>query len=466
MARLTLDENGAKRRFKLNPGKLTIGSGDGATLKLASSNVADLHAELLFEAGIARLRPRPGVLPPTIGGKAVTNETVLVTGQVVKIGAATIFVEYDEGEGPKGPKSTVTASGAPKVAARPVVTPGRAKGPAVAAPAVGRGASAEERSVVKHQRREIKKGVPTWAILGLFGVAILLGVLYGGDLWGSATTAGFNPFGAKARFEDFWKDGDTKGAATVLEEFAQAELNSEWKAEYARMRELLESNQASSSKGLIDMEATREWQNQLENYFTTHLEGTATRPKARVFVKRLQSFRDRYPDHEKREWVDRMLTRFSGIAQLNEPSSLADLQWEVNRYTVARPRRYKEAFQAIDEFLSRATGTDRDEALKLKATTETEQKALFDEEILGAAVYYDRIKYPSKFDAGKSIEILVQLVIGMADPALADDAARRLVQMPEITVLEGYKRERSVTFQRLMENAIVRTRAKQLGLVE
>jgi len=466
MARLTLDENGATRRFKLNPGKLTIGGGDGATLKLASNNVADLHAELVFEAGVARLRPRPGVLPPTIGGKAVTTETVLAAGQFVKIGAATISVEYDEGEGPKGQKPTPTTTGPAKAAARTAAVPVRAKVPGHVAQAATRVAAEDERPTIRYQRREIKKGVPTWAILSFFAVGILLAILYGGDLWGSATTAGFNPFGAKVRFEEFWKEGDTKGAAQVLEEFAKAELNAEWKAEYERMRQLLEADQSRSSKGLIHMEATHEWQNQLETYYRTHLEGKATRPKARLFVKRLLSFRDRYPDHEQREWVDRMLTRFSGVAQLDEPSTLADIQWEVNRFTIAKPRRYKEAFATIEEFLGRATGADRDEALKLKAETENSQKELFEGELLGAAIYYDKVKYPDKFDPAESLEILVQLVIGMADPELADDAARRLVQMPEVTVLEGYKRERSVTFNRLMENSIVRARAKQLGLVD
>jgi hypothetical protein len=466
MARLTLDENGAKRRFKLNPGKLTIGGGDGATLKLASNNVADLHAELVFEAGVARLRPRPGVLPPTIGGKAVTTETVLAGGQVVKIGTATISVEYDEGEGPKGTRPAPAAAGATKAAVRPATAPVRTKASGAVAPAATRNAAADERPEIRYQRREVKQGVPTWAILSMFAVGILLAFLFAGDFWSSATSGGFNPSGARTRFDSFWGDGDTKGAALVLEEFEGAELNAEWKAEYERMRALVDSTRSKSAKGLVDMEATKEWQNQLEMYFKTHLEGKATRPKARVFVKRLQSFRERFPDHEQREWVDRMLTRFSPVAELHDPSTLADVQWEVNRFTIAKPRRYKEAFKAIDEFLERATGTDRDEALKLKAATEAEQKKLFDEELLGAAVYYDREKYPNKFDPMKSIEILVQLVIGMADPELADDAARRLVSMEEITVLEGYKRERSVTFERLMENAIVRERAKQLGLVD
>lgn len=502
MARLTLDENGAKRRFKLNPGKLTIGSGDGATLRLASPQVADLHAELLFEAGVARIRPRPGVIPPTIGGKAVTGETVIAGGQAVSFGSASILVEYDEGEGPKGAKPTTGAArgqvgsprsaptsaptsaprGAPRDAPRGASErgPGSGAGRDAARPAAGgtrptsaRGAgraaaaSADpDRGVVRSQRRQVKRGMPTWAILAIVGVGLALLLFFGGDMWSSTTAPGFNPVGAKARFEDYWRDGDSKGAAAVLEEFERADLSPEWKTEYERMRGLIAANQSSSSQGLRDAEATREWQNQLENYFTTHLEGKATRPKARIFVRRLQSFRERYPSHEKRDWVDRMYTRFAPVAQLEDPSTLEDVQWEVNRYTIAKPKRFKEAQIAVDQFLATATGTDRDEALKLKAEIETEQRKFFDEQILDAAILYDKVKWPNKFDAPRAIEVLVQLVIGMADQELADDAARRLVQMPEITILEGYKRERFATFERLIENAIVRERAKELGLLE
>ena len=46
MARLILDDGGKRRAFKLNPGRMTIGSGEGATLRLDSGDVAEVHAEL------------------------------------------------------------------------------------------------------------------------------------------------------------------------------------------------------------------------------------------------------------------------------------------------------------------------------------------------------------------------------------------------------------------------------------
>ena len=45
MARLILEEDGQTRRFRLNEGKLTIGSGEAATLRCHSADVAEVHAE-------------------------------------------------------------------------------------------------------------------------------------------------------------------------------------------------------------------------------------------------------------------------------------------------------------------------------------------------------------------------------------------------------------------------------------
>ncbi len=470
MARLTLEENGAKRRFKLNPGKLTIGSGDGATLKLASPDVAEVHAELLFEAGVARLKPRPGVLAPTIGGRTVAQETVLAAGSVIKLGGATLTLEYDEGEGPKtapGRTGGAAAPAARQAPAAPAAAPGRKTVAASAARTArtgdaGAGAGGQ---VARRGRRPAGKSMPTWAILAIFAVLGLLAVLFGPGLLSSATSGGFNPVGAKQRFEDFWRENDTKGAGKVLEEFKGASLSPEWQKEYDEMRARFESGAKTSTQGLSQMEATQEWQNQLSNYYDTHLASKATRPKARVFVRRLRSFRERHPNHDQREWVDRMLTRFEPVAQLDQPSTLEDLQWEVNRATVAKPRKYKEAFAAIDEFTARTSGPERDQALALKAQELDNQKKFFDEELLGAAVYYDKVNYPSKFNPAESVNILVELVAVMADPELADEAARRLVQIPEFaSLLPGYKAYRRKTFDAIMENATVRAKATSLGI--
>lgn len=459
MARLILDENGAKRRFKLNPGKLTIGSGAAATLKLTSPDVAELHAELVFEAGVARLRPRPGVVPPTVGGKAVGAEVVLAAGQTVRIGGASIAVEYDEGEGPKG-AAKPGALATPKAGAGPL----RGAAPATKGSAPAKRADAGP-ARVQRTKRETKPGVPGWVTLVLCLVGAAFALYFGKGFLASSTASTFSPVGAEQRFRDFMKDADTKGAELVLVEFENAELTPEWKAKLAEMKAEVGRLAQTASKGAVDMEATKYWQNQLSNFADRFLAGAASRPEARVFVKRLKWFRDTYPNHEQREWVDRMLSRYESIAQLATPSTFKDLEFEVKMLTQAKPRKYPEAFAEIETFLAQATGPERDSGLSLKAKLEAEQQEFFDGELEGAAIYYDKARYPDKFDAMKSFEILAQLVMCMNDPALADDAARRLVKMPESTVLGGYKRDRPMDFERMTQNAIVRERAKELGLV-
>ena len=77
MARLILEEGGQRRAFRVNEGKLTIGSSESCTLTLASPDVAEIHAELEVHGEEITLRPRPGVTPPRVLGKAVSNPTRL-----------------------------------------------------------------------------------------------------------------------------------------------------------------------------------------------------------------------------------------------------------------------------------------------------------------------------------------------------------------------------------------------------
>ena len=97
MARLIVEDGGQTRRFRLNEGKLVLGSGEDCSLQLESEDVASRHAVLEFERGRATLKPESGVLPPQIAGRAVREAIVLEHQGVVEIGQARIHVEYDDG---------------------------------------------------------------------------------------------------------------------------------------------------------------------------------------------------------------------------------------------------------------------------------------------------------------------------------------------------------------------------------
>ena len=56
MVRLIVEEQGARRAFRLGEGTLKVGSGAAAQLRLQSGDVADVHAEIDWKDGVARLR--------------------------------------------------------------------------------------------------------------------------------------------------------------------------------------------------------------------------------------------------------------------------------------------------------------------------------------------------------------------------------------------------------------------------
>ena len=60
MAKLILEENGKRRAFNLGDGVLSVGAGEEAKLRLAVSDVADVHVDLELRGTTLTLRPRTG----------------------------------------------------------------------------------------------------------------------------------------------------------------------------------------------------------------------------------------------------------------------------------------------------------------------------------------------------------------------------------------------------------------------
>ena len=91
MTRFIVEEGGKRRAFKASEGVITIGSGEKAMLKLASPGVAEVHAELEMKDGVVRLRLKPGVVPPQVGGKPAESEQLLAPGTVLKLWSEDAF---------------------------------------------------------------------------------------------------------------------------------------------------------------------------------------------------------------------------------------------------------------------------------------------------------------------------------------------------------------------------------------
>jgi hypothetical protein len=93
MTRLVVEEGGKRRAFKVGDGVITVGSGASATLKLASTKVAEVHAEIVVHGGVVTVRPKPGVTPPTLKGRAQSAEFTVPAGATVVIGDAKLTVD-------------------------------------------------------------------------------------------------------------------------------------------------------------------------------------------------------------------------------------------------------------------------------------------------------------------------------------------------------------------------------------
>ena len=163
MARLIVRENGESRTYRLGEGRLSIGSGEAARLRLVSPDVAEVHAELEFVGGRIHLRARPGVLPPEVHGAPIEGEAPLGFGQEFRIGGAVLHVERDVQEATLEPEAPAAAALAPAAARR-----------AARARERGDDFEGEERG----PRRRQPEGLPTWfVVLLISAVGIIAGLI-------------------------------------------------------------------------------------------------------------------------------------------------------------------------------------------------------------------------------------------------------------------------------------------------
>jgi hypothetical protein len=146
--------------------------------------------------------------------------------------------------------------------------------------------------------------------------------------------------------------------------------------------------------------------------------------------------------------------------RLSDPPTLDDVLWEVRDMVDTMPRHYKEAFALLDEFAATAGPAD-------KTAVEERRQELVAERDEYAIDRLQQAKYElqNKDDPGKAVWWLVNSVCYLGDEAMENDAAKRLIQMPDLAAhLLGYKEHRPEYFEDLMKNAIVRAEAKRLGV--
>ncbi|MEW6073210.1 MAG: FHA domain-containing protein [Planctomycetota bacterium] len=452
MIRLIVEEGGKRRAFRLGEGVLTIGSGAAARLRVGAPDVAELHAELELAGGTARLRPRPGVLPPRLAGRPVGGETVLPLGQKVEIGAARLWIEDEAAPAAPAPPAPAAA---PAPAART-----EAEREARRRRAIEAARGAPRRSVVERTAPRVKKGLPAWAIvsimLGIVGLVVILAWWAFGVAGEGALSVGETLGFARARVQE----GETAAAAALLDGIAARELTAEERAEMEAIRGLIASAGQAMVSYAENEEGTAFRDNQLEKYEKLYLQGTVERAKARLFLKRCAEFRRRWPRHPEMDWVNRHEARYKSVVNFAEPPTLEDVLWEVRDCVDTMPRYYDRAFALLDEFAASAGGADLAAANARRAELIPEREAYAMDRLQQA-----RYELHDRQSPENAIKWLVYSVCWLGDPALENDAARRLIQMSDLADhLKGYQVYRPAVWAELMENDIVRAEAARLGI--
>ena len=497
MAKLILEEGGKRRRFRLNEGKLTIGSGEAATLTLESDDVAEVHAELEFRNGQATLTPRKGVAPMSMQGRPVRGATELSPGRKVVIGGASLWVELEEGEAPvlveeertaparRPSRATAGASrGAPSGGARKSARAGagrRAQGTRVANRVSAQAAPAEDDEGPRVHRTKARgrdKQLPTWvpmlAIAAIAAVGFVLAKQWAGDV-GSGEA--FDEKTSLMRIRDSLDNGEFRTAAGEIAKAKRNDVSQAGLTTLAAYEKELANRDRTASEKVRNAYGDGYLQTQLKNYENSYLKGKSDiRAKARVFIHRARWFLREYPTHPETPWIERMVKRYEGPAAITEAPTLEDVTWEAHTYTWAKPRDYKAAFAALEGFRAGDISDDeRSQVDALIAQHKSDRKTYFEEQLVSFKDDYEDGL------TGKAVGTLVSLVTKIGDETMAEDAAGRIVNlhgytqvnkkgqkvtMDVLPVFRGWRSEAPGKFARICESPTLKGFLKREGLVD
>lgn len=436
MTRLIVEEGGKRRGFKVGEGKLSIGSGSAATLKLTSAGVAEVHAELEVKDGRAVLRPMPGVLPPKVGGVPAKSETAIRHGVAIQVGEAVLRVEYDDAPQPKraragGPKAAPATGGAPRTAAR-----------------------RKPKAEWQRSRRELSGGggLKPWVVILIFAVLAIPGGILARNafLKTAESPLNYTVYVNKAK-----KDLEARMFDRAEEELdripADAELSPNMVATIEGLREEIASAREESKLDEYHRLGTQVLEKQLRSFETKYLTGKAERPMVRLFLKRLAAFEERFPEHPEVGWVRRMQARYGAITSLDEPPTFEDVEFEVQVLTEWSVRRdYEEAFEILEDYIDIASGDDRQKAVDMVNAKLAERQEWFVDRLQQARYEYERGQI------GKSVDWLVKVIVNVGDEDMADEAAEQLILFDGIVEwFRGYERSRPDDFAELSENRVV-----------
>ena len=439
--KLILEDGGERRAFRLGDGVVTVGSGAEARIRVQAADVAEIHFELEVSGDSAVLRPRPGVLPPTLDGAPVSAAKEFGSGHVLHCGSVRFWIQEAEG-----------APAPPAPAAAPAARPRPA-------PTVHR-----RRSVVQRTQPRVRKGLPGWAIS-----AIVVGV------------AGVGVLAFKAAFESQAEEGASTVQALIDAAEAQVEtgnfdiardklaaipeargITAAERTRITALEEKIAARERSAELVSAHQVGNRFLEVMLRKYEARYLTGEPEPSKVRLFLMRCQEFRERWPEHPEMDWVDRQQGRFAGTIDLSAPPTWEDVEWEVADLTRTAPRNYVAAFALLDEIIVRGDPRELRLARKLLLQLE-EERVEYHEDKLEQARY----EWETKDSPSKSVWWLLHAIIWIGDEDMANEAADFLLKVPRLTEhLRGYEVKYPEKYEAVLQHPRVAAYARENGLLD
>ena len=439
MVRLIVDDAGARRAFNVGEGRLSVGSGSEAKLKLTSPGVASVHVDIEVHGGKATLHPKPGVLAPHVLGRTVNGPVVLQHGVPIRIGSATVTVEY-EGQPSKVPLTTSAGGSAPQGAP---ATP------------VARRRREQDDGDDTGGRRARKQGLPSWVWIAV-GVPLLAGVgwfVMSKTL--SKESRNIEAASAPAYYNnavDQMKFGQHLLAKEQLDRIpSDASLDPTLAANIARLRAEIDQRIAVSDIEMSNATAGRAYfDTQLKGFVERYMAGSISSPEARVFLKRARFFRERWPTHPEMDWVSRYEARFKAAIDLSKAPSFEDVAFEIESLTWSSPRNYREAFAVAAQFQAGAQGADVGKITALVEELGKKREDWFKDRLEQSRWHYERK------EEGKAIGILLSVIRYSGVPAMEDKAAENFLLFGDMqSWLRGYRRNDPEGFEAISKHRLI-----------
>jgi len=438
MTKLILEEHGKRRAFKLGDGVLTVGSGEGAKLRVESRSVADVHLDLELKGDRLVVKARPGVLPARVGGEELKGERTIGHGVRVEVGDATFWIEVEGA-------AAVAAATAPAVPAKRqlpkrVATPGR------------------DRSLVQSSRPRVRRGMPSWLLASIVLAAAVVGLALFVRAFQSSTDAGSSPVWASIQAAEQSLDESLFPTAEKWLDRITDDLEptAEQRTRVAELRKEIERRRAESDVAVANLTGTRYLEVMLKKHEQKWLSGDPEPAKVRYFLKRLAEFRRRWPSHPDMDWVERQEARFKGVVDLAAPPTWDEVAWEITCIRVQHVREYSVAYALLDDFERNASRDELLEAADLRREMDEERRAYFQDRIYQAEYEYNKKENPDQ-----AVWWLLNLTVYIGDEEMANAAAEFLVQVPNLEEhLDDYKRKYPERYALVLRHPLIGAKAR------